>query len=90
MSVCIYGHIHLRSHFRKTDINFKIEPVFECRYRHISVSEHGSSEKRKDTKQVVDGDRGHAHTHSHTTYAHTQTHMLTHTHTTVNKVACMV
>lgn len=53
MSVCIYRHIHLRSHFCKTDINFKMEPVFECRYRSILVSEHGSLENRKDGKQVA-------------------------------------
>lgn len=50
MDVCTYRHIYLRSHFCKTVINFKIVPVFECRYTYLLVFEHKSLEKRERYK----------------------------------------
>lgn len=43
-------YTHLRSHFCKIDINFKIVPAFRCKYRYIFVSEHKSLEQREGYK----------------------------------------
>lgn len=93
--VCVYRHIHLRSHFCKLDINFSIITVFKCSYRCILINEHKFLEKReKDTKQAVSmvpsGLRGRGEKVAHVcTHRHTCSHtMHIYAHITINKIVC--